>query len=88
MTTSTALFFFAIVWWLVFFLALPFGVRRTENPEPGTEAGAPEQPRLWIKALATTMVAVVLTTAAHYAIEWEWLPLRAWLMVAPHANQP
>jgi predicted secreted protein len=87
MTTTTALFVFAIVWWLVFFMALPFGVRRAETPEPGTDSGAPEQPRLWQKALATTAIAAVLTVVLHYAIEWQWLPLRAWLTVVPNANQ-
>ena len=32
---------FVLVWWMAFFVSLPFGIRRVENPEPGMEPGAP-----------------------------------------------
>lgn len=70
---------FLITWWLVLFTTLPFGVRRQEDPEPGTEAGAPENPRLWTKALATTAITAVVTGAIYLAAESGWLPLREWL---------
>jgi predicted secreted protein len=67
---------------VVLFTMLPVGVRRTENPEPGTEAGAPEHPHLWRKALATTVITGVITTLIYVLAEAGWLPVRAWL--APH----
>jgi len=70
---------FLIMWWLVLFTTLPFGVQRQENPVPGTEAGAPENPRLWMKALVTTLITAVLTGAIYLAAENDWLPLREWL---------
>ncbi len=70
---------FLVMWWLVLFTTLPFGIQRQENPEPGTEAGAPENPRLWTKALVTTLITAVLTGAIYIAAENGWLPLREWL---------
>jgi predicted secreted protein len=57
---------FAVVWWLVFLAALPFGVRPDEDPVPGTDPGAPAQPYLLRKALVTTVIAAALT----YGLAW------------------
>ena len=56
-----ALVVFTVMWWMVFFITLPFGVRSPENPEEGHDAGAPDKPRLLIKALITTAIATTLT---------------------------
>ena len=58
-TSISAIFF--IVWWLVLFMVLPFGVRKVENPEPGHERGAPAKPMLVRKAIITTVLAAVVT---------------------------
>ena len=53
--TSIAIYF--IIWWLVLFAVLPFGVRSQQEAgsvAPGTEPGAPARPLLWRKLLATT----------------------------------
>ena len=50
---------FFLLWWVVLFTTLPFGVRRAENPQPGIDTGAPENPRLVTKALVTTGIAGV-----------------------------
>ena len=54
MTIFGAIVVFTIVWWLFFFMALPWGVERNEAPEEGHDAGAPVRPLLGRKALATT----------------------------------
>lgn len=78
---------FLIMWWLVLLTTLPFGVKRQEDPEPGMEVGAPEQPRLWTKALATTLITTVLTGAIYLAAENGWLPIREWLSPkSPYAS--
>lgn len=51
---------FLVIWWTVIFVVLPWGVRRQEDPEPGTEVGAPERPHLLPKLLVTTALAAVL----------------------------
>ena len=67
---------FVIVWWLVFFMTLPFGVTLPEEVEPGHDAGAPEKPRLALKALITTAIAAPLTGAAVAAVEYEVIAFR------------
>lgn len=57
---------FTVVWWVVFIAALPFGVRRPEDDElqPGHDPGAPRNPMLWRKVLATTAITIVLVGGA------------------------
>ncbi len=68
---------FVIVWWLVFFITLPFGVTQPEEVEPGHDPGAPEKPHLMLKALITTVIAAALTGAAVAAVEYEVIAFRA-----------
>lgn len=53
-----------VVWWIVIFAVLPWGVR-TQAEEGdvvmGTAASAPVRPRLVAKAIATSIVAAVVT---------------------------
>lgn len=54
---------YVVAWWLVFFAALPWGVRRASEAEAeeGQDPGAPANPRLLLKAAITTVIAGVLT---------------------------
>ena len=67
---------FIISWWMVFFMVLPWGVRRQDDPEPGHEAGAPENPRLWLKVAVTTGIAVVITALAWVGVDLGWISIR------------
>ena len=71
-----ALVVFTVVWWLVFFVTLPFGVRRIENPEQGHDAGAPEKPRILIKAAIPTAVAGALTGGLAMAVAYDLIDIR------------
>jgi len=60
-TTGLAIFF--LIWWLVLFAVLPFGVRsQQEHGEviPGTDPGAPAIPQLRRKLVWTTLVSVAV----------------------------
>ena len=57
-------------------MVLPWGVRRQDDPEPGHEAGAPENPRLWLKVAVTTGIAVVITALAWVAVDLGWISIR------------
>ncbi len=59
MTWFEGLVSFVIIWWLVIFTILPWGVRPAED-EMGQRAGAPANARLGLKAAITTGVAAVL----------------------------
>lgn len=51
---------FIILWWLVFFMVLPFGVQRDDTPEEGHDPGAPKLARIGKKMAITTGIAGVL----------------------------
>jgi predicted secreted protein len=61
MTAVGAVVTFVVVWWLIFFMALPFGVQPDENPQPGNVESAPARPRLLAKALVSTVLAALAT---------------------------
>jgi predicted secreted protein len=63
MPVTTALAVFFLIWWVVLFAVLPWGVRsQHEGGEvaPGTDPGAPAIPRLGRKLLWTTLVSAVI----------------------------
>ena len=63
MSLTTALAIYFIVWWIVLFTVLPFGVQsQAESGEviPGSDPGAPAVPRLRAKIIWTTIVASVV----------------------------
>jgi predicted secreted protein len=53
-------FIYIVVWWVVLFAVLPWGVQRQENPVPGHDPGAPAVTHLKKKLLATTLITFVL----------------------------
>lgn len=63
---------YVVIWWLVFFLTLPWGAQsphETGEPvEPGNAPSAPIKPRLALKAVVTTAVAAVLWGIAYLVI--------------------
>lgn len=72
----SAVVVFVLSWWLIFFMALPFGVRRTEVVDPGHDPGAPERTRLWTKVAVTTALAMAVTVLIHFAVEADLVSFR------------
>ena len=62
MTLWTGLAVYFIIWWMVIFMVLPWGVRRIdpENLGKGEDPGAPDKPRMLIKIGVTTVAAAVI----------------------------
>lgn len=73
MTWFSAALVFVVVWWLVFFVSLPFGARSFheagEEVDVGNESSAPMRPRIWLKAGISTLVAVALTVVVYFLID-------------------
>jgi predicted secreted protein len=69
------IFFYIITWWVVLFAVLPWGVQRLEAPPPGHDPGAPAAPRVKIKLLATTLVALVLWGIGFFIVKYFGLSL-------------
>ena len=63
MATSTAIAVYFLVWWVVLFAVLPWGVRNQEESgdvSPGTDPGAPAVHKVWMKLVWTTVIATVV----------------------------
>lgn len=73
---STAFAIYFVLWWVVLFAVLPFGVRsQAENGEeiPGTDPGAPSVPRMARKLIWTTVVSAVIFAAGMAAFKAGYL---------------
>jgi len=63
MRIGTVLAIYFLIWWVVLFAVLPWGVRNQEESgdvSPGTDPGAPAVHTVWRKLLWTTVVASVV----------------------------
>jgi len=70
MAWTTALAIYFIVWWVVLFAVLPWGIRsQAESGEvvPGSDPGAPAIPHLAAKLVWTTIVATIIFVLAAVA---------------------
>lgn len=70
MNIWTGIGIYAIIWWLVIFMVLPWGVRRidAEDLGKGEDPGAPEKPRMVMKLLITTVVSGVIFALVYLVI--------------------
>jgi predicted secreted protein len=86
LTTAVAIYF--IIWWVVLFIILPFGIRSQHEagqfPE-GTDPGAPTIARLGPRLVWTTIVASVVFAvfAVIYVNRWMTLDDLARLLGLP-----
>lgn len=78
MTPVGAAVTYIMVWWLLFFMALPFGAAPAADPQPGTVESAPARPRLLLKMLVTTVLAGLATWGI------AWLMASGLIDVRPH----
>jgi predicted secreted protein len=61
MAITTAIAIYFLIWWVVLFAVLPWGVRaQGEDGAPGTDPGAPLVPHLRAKLVWTTVVATAI----------------------------
>jgi predicted secreted protein len=78
MTITSALAVYFVLWWIVLFAVLPWGVRSQEehgDVVPGSEAGAPHRPLMGRKLVATTVVSAVIFVLLYAIIAYGGLTL-------------
>ncbi|MFO1241906.1 MAG: DUF1467 family protein [Rickettsiales bacterium] len=68
MNTFTAFMVFCIAWWMIWFIALPFGVERDDSPHPLHDPGAPKTIRLRKKFFITTGLSLLVTLLILYIV--------------------
>ena len=69
MTWSLGTATYFIIWWVLLFAILPFGVqsqRELDDVVPGSEPGAPARPQLLLKLGVNTVIAAVLWAVFDY----------------------
>ena len=69
---------FVMVWWVVLFAVLPWGIRLETEPEKGHAYGAPKRTRLALKLVVTTAISIVVWLAIFLVIEAELISFRDW----------
>ena len=67
-----------IIWWIVIFAVLPWGVQTVGDDDvvKGQDRGAPKNPRLVMKMAVTTVVAAVIWIIVYVIIEYGGISLR------------
>ena len=83
MPVATALAIFFLIWWVVLFAVLPWGIKSQQEGDdiaPGTDPGAPNRARIGWKLFWTTVVA-----AAIYAVGYV-VYVEHWVTIAGLAN--
>jgi predicted secreted protein len=69
-TISTMFAIYFVLWWIVLFLTLPFGVRSQHEDgvgAAGTDPGAPIASRMGQKLIWTTVISAVIFAVAMFA---------------------
>jgi len=77
-TISTMFAIYFVVWWIVLFLTLPFGVRSQHEDgvdTPGTDPGAPIASRMGRKLIWTTIISAVIFAIAMLAYDAGYLSI-------------
>jgi predicted secreted protein len=72
---------YVILWWILFFMSLPFGVKSPDEAGeavgPGHATSAPVRPRLWLKAVVVTILAGMLWGVVYWVIESDLVSFRS-----------
>ncbi|MCA1453281.1 DUF1467 family protein [Bradyrhizobium sp. BRP22] len=75
---STAFAIYFVLWWIVLFLTLPFGVRSQHEEgggAEGTDPGAPIMARMGRKLIWTTLISAVIFGVAMWAYSAGYLSI-------------
>ncbi len=84
MNWVTAIVLYTIIWWTALFAVLPIGTRPRQQPDEASGwRGAPENPRLLMKVIVTTIVATVLWGGAYALIRSDYISFRHGMFAAP-----
>jgi predicted secreted protein len=78
MSLATAVAIYFIIWWVVLFAVLPWGVRSQQESgsvAQGTDPGAPAIPRLRRKLIWTTIVAGIVFALWYVAYVYRLIAL-------------
>ena len=78
MNLWTGIAVYIVIWWVVIFMVLPWGVRPlgADDIAKGHASSAPRQPRILTKMAVTSVVAALVWVGIYFLIESGGLSLR------------
>jgi len=78
MPVATGLAIFFLIWWVVLFAVLPWGIlsqHETDHMVAGTDPGAPTSVRLGQKLIWTTLVAIGVFAVGYFIYSEHWITI-------------
>jgi predicted secreted protein len=78
MSVATSIAIYFIIWWVVLFAVLPFGVHSQHESgtvTDGTDPGAPTIPKLRSKLIWTTIVAAIVFAIWQVVYSYRLIPI-------------
>ena len=83
MGITGSIIIYVIIWWIVFFSVLPFGIQSNKeafrDSLEGSDPGAPKNPKIAKKFLITTIITSILFVVIYYMTNIGFLNLRNFL---------
>jgi predicted secreted protein len=84
MPVATALAIFFLIWWVVLFAVLPWGIRSQDEGQEmvaGTDPGAPTKARIGWKLLWTTLFAIAIYGVGYAVYAQHWVTIEGLMAV-------
>jgi predicted secreted protein len=79
MPVTTAIAIYFLIWWVVLFAILPFGIKSQHEHDgempPGTDPGAPVLPQIGRRVLWTTVVSAIIFAICYVVYVNHWVTL-------------
>ena len=77
MSITGSVVIYVILWWIVFFSLLPIDVNREKKGIiRGSDAGAPENPRIIKKFIYSTLITSLIFIIIYILVKYEYLNIR------------
>ena len=73
MSSLSIFLVYLMMWMIVFFMSLPFGISISDNLEIGNANSAPSKTHLKLKILLSTLISIIPTYFIYWLIETEYL---------------
>ena len=77
MSLTGSLIIYVLIWWIVFFALLPIDVNREKKSIiKGSDAGAPENPKIVKKFIYSTLITSIIFIIIYILVKYELLNIR------------
>ncbi len=77
MSITGSIVIFVILWWIIFFSLLPIDVNREKKSIiKGSDAGAPENPKIVKKFIYSTLITSIIFIIIYILVKYELLNIR------------